>query len=154
MTEQQAEAYRLIESVFGGITVSAEDLSRAREAVATFTTAADLYELGQRRKTALWLSWRIDGSNDPALAAHDVSAAGAVAVANQLADTGIEVEVHGEDAIHRAAETMVNAAVAERFVLLTDMLNQFYEQSTLDELCTLVMMLVSMRGKAAGLAAS
>ncbi len=155
---EQAEARRLIESVF--------ELPRARDAVKIASAAADAYERGDYRETAMLLSCGIDGADDPALAAHDVAAAGAVSVANQLAELvcrcgdencngSVEIEVRGEDVdtAHHSAVAMVNAASAEMFVLLTDMLHRFYQESTMDELCTLVMVLVSMRGQAAQLAA-
>lgn len=161
MTEHTdyGQAHRLIESVFGDITVSAEDMPRARDAVGIFTQAADAYERGDRHTTARLLSAGIDGASDPALAAHDVAAAGAVAVAYQVEGlicrcgetdcTGvatIEIRAESTDAVHRAAEAMVNVAAAQKFELLTDMLHRFYQESTRDELCTLVAVLVSLRG--------
>lgn len=155
MTEQ-TEARRLIESAFEDTAGSGEDLSRAREAVAAFRAAADAYARGNARETAMLLWWRIDGSGDPALAAHDVAAAGAASVARLLVDvpcgcggencTGVEIKVRGEDVdpIYRAAETFVNVAVAGMLSLLTQMLDRFYEESTLDDLCVLVMALVSI----------
>lgn len=151
MTEQ-TEARRLIESAFEDTAGSGEDLSRAREAVAAFRAAADAYALGYSSETAMLLSWRIDGADDPALAAHDVAAAGAACVARLLVNrggencTGVEITVRGEDVdpIYRAAETFVNVAAAGMLGLLTQMLNRFYDESTLDDLCVLVMALVSI----------
>ena len=165
MTDQ-AEAQRLIESVFGDATVSAEDMPRAHEAVSTFSVVADAFEQGRMFDAAMMLSWRIQYAAEPGQFAHDVCAAGAIAVANQLEGlrecdcgsprcTGLDIELGTEnkDPICRRAETLVNVASAGMLELLTRLLARTLREFAVEDLQALAMVLVSLRGDAARMAA-